>query len=84
MKLPCRHILAARAEVAANLFDETLCDKCWSVKYYKESQRIFSNDEHDDNPCVEIVQLSAPKKRTLSQEKMQLASYALNFYACVV
>lgn len=24
MKLPCRHIFAARAEAAANLFDETL------------------------------------------------------------
>lgn len=67
MKLPCRHIFAARASASADLFDETICDERWSVSYYKESQRIFCTDKYSDNSSVEIVQLPAPKKRPLSQ-----------------
>ena len=41
MHLPCCHILVARACLGLPLFDEELCDKRWSMEYYKSSQRVF-------------------------------------------
>ena len=68
MKLPCRHIFAARVETGIDMFDTTLCDERWSASYYyKESQHIFCSDVHEDNPDFQIVQLPARNKRPLSQ-----------------
>lgn len=67
MKLPCRHIFAVREWLEVDLFETALCDQRWSSSYYKQSQRIFSDDVHEDSPCFEVVQLPAPKRRILSQ-----------------
>ena len=67
MKLPCRHILVARSKLDLGLYDESLCSKRWSVAYYKLNQRIFlSGKETNDNP-LQIVHVSSPKRRTMSQ-----------------
>lgn len=47
MRLPCRHILAVRASLEMNVFDETLCDPRWSLEYYKANQRIFLSNQED-------------------------------------
>ena len=68
MKLPCRHILAVRSKLNLNIFDETLCDKRWSAEYYRASQRIFQDVEiQEQSFSVDVIELPAPKKRTLSQ-----------------
>lgn len=67
MKLPCRHILAIRAEVGLDIYDETLCDRRWTMEYYKESQRIFQSPEVDVKSAVEIMELPAPETKILSQ-----------------
>ena len=67
MKLPCRHILVVRSKLDLGLYDESLCSKRWSVAYYKLNQRIFlSGKETNDNP-LQIVHVSSPKRRTMSQ-----------------
>ena len=67
MKLPCRHILVARSKLDLGLYDEYLCSKRWSVAHYKLNQRIFLNGkEINDNP-LQIVHVSSPKRRTMSQ-----------------
>ena len=66
IKLPCRHIFAVREKLGMELFDEAMCDKCWSAIYYRESQRILSSSESEDYPSA-VVQLPPPKKRVLSQ-----------------
>ena len=73
MLLPCRHILAHREKTGLNLFDESLCDKRWTLDYYKSSQRIFSGEVHNPSE-VSVVQVLAPKKKSLSQV------YKLMFY----
>ena len=68
MKLPCRHILAVRSRLNLNIFDETLCDKRWSADYYRASQRVFQDVEvSQDSFTFDVIELPAPKKRTLSQ-----------------
>ena len=69
MKLPCRHIFALRTALELDLFEEELCDKRWSMTYYKEKQRIFQIECSDDNPspCVNISQVPVQKKRPMSQ-----------------
>jgi len=42
MWLPCRHILAARANAQLDMFSESLCDRRWSLSFYKAQQRVFS------------------------------------------
>ena len=54
MKLPCRHILAVRAKLEVDLFEETLCDRRWSANYFKRSQRIFSCDTPQDYPLRKL------------------------------
>lgn len=44
MKLPCRHILAARSKLGMDSFDETLFDTRWSSEYYKASQRVLQDE----------------------------------------
>ena len=41
IKLPCRHIFAARSKLDLNLFNEGLCDRQWSAEYFQHNQRIF-------------------------------------------
>lgn len=71
VKLPCRHILAVRARLNLNIFDESLCDKRWSANYYRASQRVFQDVEvHQDSFCFDVIQLPAPRKRTRSRRYM--------------
>ena len=67
MKLPCRHILAARSKLGLELYDKSLCAERWSAAYYKLNQRIFICEDMPDDSPLEITQLSSPKKRALSQ-----------------
>ena len=68
MKLPCRHILAVRSRLNLNVFDELLCDKRWSAEYYRASQRVFQDVEVHQSSCsFDVIELPAPRKRTLSQ-----------------
>ena len=67
MKLPCRHIFALRKHLGMDLFDSSLCDRRWSIDYYKSKQRIFVSDNCTESPDVSMVRFSASKKKTLSQ-----------------
>ena len=68
MKLPCQHIFAIRMELGLDVYDETLCDKRWSMDYYRESQRIVqTTDEQDVSSAVEVMELPAPRTKALSQ-----------------
>lgn len=48
MKLPCRHIFAIRVKTGLDIYNETLCDKRWSMDYYRESQSIFQDTDGQD------------------------------------
>lgn len=69
LRLPCRHILVARAELGLDLFHEDLCDRRWSAEYFKAKQRIFliSNIDEQDQSSFEVVRVPPPPKRVLSQ-----------------
>ena len=67
MKLPCRHILAARESAGTDLFDETLCDRRWSSCYYKEKQRIFLDQDPDSCQSIEVSELPVSRKKVKSQ-----------------
>lgn len=41
MSLPCRHMFALRAMLVKPLFDENLCEKRWTLVYYRGTQRFF-------------------------------------------
>ena len=72
MGLPCHNIFAVREELGIDLYDEELCDKRWSLRYYKETQRIFqpsdsaNTSSHDFQPVI-IAKLPVSKKRSKSQ-----------------
>ena len=72
MKLPCRHILAARSKLGMDSFDETLFDTRWSSEYYKASQRVLQDEmvQQVSSP-MSVITLPAPRKRTLSQVGFQ-------------
>ena len=42
MLLPCRHIFALRKKLKKLLYDPNLCNKRWTISYYKSTQRIFT------------------------------------------
>ena len=42
MSLPCRHMFALRAMLEKPLFDENLCEKRWTLTYY----RVASEASH--------------------------------------
>ena len=42
MSLPCRHMFALRAMLGEPLFDENVCEKRWTLIYYRATQRLFS------------------------------------------
>ena len=44
MRLSCRRILSARADIGMRLFNEGLCDKWWTLHYFKSMNRVFSKD----------------------------------------
>lgn len=59
---------SVRSRLNLNIFDETLCDKRWSADYYRASQRVFQDVEvSQDSFTFDVIELPAPKKRTLSQ-----------------
>ena len=72
MKLPCRHILAARSKLGMDSFDETLFDTRWSSEYYKASQRVLQDEmvQQVSSP-MSVITLPSPRKRTLSQVGFQ-------------
>ncbi len=73
MKLPCRHIFAVRSNAGVDLYKESLCDKRWTLSYYKASQRVFTGDDIDqDGPPSDysIVVCSPTKKKPLSQVQL--------------
>ena len=72
LRLPCKHMFAIRVQLGFPIFHESLCDKRRTSLYYKESQRVFQ----DDNGAAEIESISQSvdvhraepkKKRVLSQ-----------------
>lgn len=68
LRLPCRHIFAARGMLGFDLYDENLCDRRWSCTYYKSNQRIFLTDvEQSATAAVDVLELPPPVKRPLSQ-----------------
>lgn len=68
IKLPCRHIFAARSTLGLDLFDEGLCDRRWSSDYFKSNQRIFLHNDICES-AIDIIELPPPPppKRVLSQ-----------------
>lgn len=67
IKLPCRHIFAARSKLDLNLFNEGLCDRQWSAEYFQHNQRIFCSDFENYKPSFSVMELPPPQKKTLSQ-----------------
>lgn len=77
MRLPCRHIFAIRMEMKLDVYNESLCDKRWSMEYYRENQRIFrTTDLENENMSVEVVELPTPKTKVLSQVSMVSRSFS--------
>lgn len=74
LRLPCRHIFAARDTVGLDLYEESLCDKRWSRTYFKSNQRIFLSDNQDGSPDVDVLELPPPSKRLLSQVSNNMVS----------
>ena len=84
MRLPCRHILAARANAKLDMFSESLCDKRWSLPYYKSQQRVFLADDHVTTEAdISVVTFSSPKKRILSQVKVYLNILHYYYFSAV-
>lgn len=67
MRLPCRHIFALRVELGLDVYEESLCDKRWTMEYYRENQRIFQEPNDPSTVNVEVLHLPAPKTKVLSQ-----------------
>jgi zinc finger SWIM domain-containing protein 3 len=84
MRLPCRHILALRSTLDLPLFDAELCDKRWSMEYYKSTQRMFVNRVR--SPQVTLTaSASKDHARRLSQhEKFRKASLLTTELASVM
>ena len=67
MRLPCRHISAVRTSLGLDLFDQDLCDRRWSMEYYRSSQRVFLANVDKSTFKVSVINLPKPKKQPLSQ-----------------
>ena len=66
MSLPCRHMFALRAFLEKPLYDGSLCEKRWTLTYYRATQRIFSTST--GQPKV-VQTTSISKCRKLSQHE---------------
>ncbi|XP_065684306.1 uncharacterized protein LOC124807723 [Hydra vulgaris] len=84
MGLPCRHIFAVRQLLGLNLFDAKLCLERWTIKYYRQHQRVFNTSSKTKESCVQIS--VAPRKKTiLSQhEKFKHALRTTSLLATLV
>lgn len=67
MSLPCRHIFALRAKIGKPLFDGSLCDKLWTLMYYRDTQRLFSSSTAE--PRVIQTTSKINSRRKLSQHE---------------
>ncbi len=83
MKLPCRHILAARSDLGLNMFTEELCDRRWSLDYYKSNLRAFSPIAHQSPSTATIVNFETPSRKLQSQVRCQSDSQLLHNLARV-
>ncbi|XP_065645977.1 uncharacterized protein LOC136076618 [Hydra vulgaris] len=84
MGLPCHHIFAVRQLLGLNLFEAKLCLERWTMKYYRQHQRVFNTFSETKESCMEIC--VAPRKKTiLSQhEKFKLALRTTSILATLV
>lgn len=48
MRLPCKHIITKRRQTNNPIFDETLCDRRWTRKYYYKSHTVFVESPQQD------------------------------------
>lgn len=74
MSLPCRHIFALRELRNEPVFDESLCNRRWSMEFYKSSQRVFINDGTHDISISLTSEEDHRKNRVLTHEKFRKAS----------
>ncbi|XP_062522977.1 zinc finger SWIM domain-containing protein 1-like [Corticium candelabrum] len=72
MRLPCRHILSARADIGMSLFNEELCDKRWTLHYFKSMHRVFSKDFASNQSTVSLVTSSLRKTHNSAQPLSQV------------
>ena len=72
MRLPCHHILSARADIGMSLFNKGLCDKRWTLHYFKSMHRVFSNDFASNQSAVSLVTSSLPETHNLAQPLSQV------------
>lgn len=69
MSLPCCYnIFALRKLRNEQVFDENLCNRRWSMEFYKSSQRVFINGTHDTSISVTSEE-DHRKNRVLTQHQ---------------
>jgi zinc finger SWIM domain-containing protein 3 len=84
MGLPCRHIFAVRQLLGWNLFDAKLCLERWTMRYYRQHQRVFNTFSETKESCVEICVAPRKKKILAQHEKFKLALRTTSLLATLV
>ena len=75
VKLPCRHLLAARSACGLDLFSPELCGERWTINYLKQGHRLFNVEvTHAQTDLEMVIQPPPAKKRKIlsQQEKFNI------------
>ena len=72
MSLPCRHMLKLRKKLGEPLYHADICDRRWTIAYYKTTQRLFSSSTID--PAVVTTMSKNHKHKHSQHEKFRKAS----------
>ena len=80
MQLPCRHILAFRAQHSSSLYSSSLCAVRWTQLYYRSSHKVFDCSVDADTPLeCNISTLDKPSTRNvLSQHEKYRKAYQVS------
>lgn len=85
MNLPCCHILSVRKYCNIDLFDRSLVNERWLVKFYVENHRATMKDVPNYDSQNEIVTQHTISKPILNQhQKFREASKLCNSLAVTI
>lgn len=84
MGLPCRHMLSLAKKLEKPLFNELLCDKRWTLDYYRQVHRVFDTAPDEPTSYVTSTEASASHVKKMTQhEKFRKASLIASQLASV-
>ena len=61
-EIPCCHIFFVRETLGLDLFDECICNQCWTMQYYGSNQRVVLTKGASNSNSAQLIVVPFQKK----------------------